>query len=177
MVPYSQCSGFSLGHDLTNNSCSWPFLYSYKTQAPNYTTFLDTAEKQNFWLTKLLSSFRPFLLSTLALLSINVLCSMGINQTTFFKIKYPPPQNLFLSYTSTFIYIACPMSLQFNCKLVAGKSISLTSYYFVSHCVLTQHRCSKIFKWIPLSAPLVILLPIDFPIYPTPWAPLGRNDD
>ena len=56
---------------------------------------------------------------------------MGIYQSTFFKIKYPPPQNLVLSYTSRFIYIARPMSLQFNCKLVAGKSISLTSYYFV----------------------------------------------
>ena len=51
MVPNGFCSGFSLGHDLTYNSRSWPFLYSYKTQAPNYTTFSDTAEKQNFQLT------------------------------------------------------------------------------------------------------------------------------
>ena len=99
---------------------------------------------------------------------------MGIYQSTFFKIKYSQsPESVPLLHIKVYLYC---MSLQFNCKLVAGRSISLTSYYFMSYCVLTQHRCSKIFKRIPLSASLVILLPIDLPIYPTPWASLGKND-
>lgn len=152
MVPHSQWFLYRL---FSGAAWSYPQLLllaftltKLKLQLPH---ILDTAEKQNCF-ADILLCVQALFPNTLALLSLNVLCSMGIYQSPFYKTNIPLPGICSSStHYGLFVLHACLSNSTVN-LLLAKAFYCLTSYCLTMclHMVVL-----KKFEQIPLSASLV----------------------